>query len=216
MVYLSDYLQLLPSANASKPNFLAVLSAALQPLVDIQNSALDFDLDTAVGAQLDVIGRWAGQSRGIEVPITGVYFALDTAGVGFDEGVWLDPGASATGVTSLDDGTYRLILRIKIAANTWDGSLAGAQQVLAAVASSGTYLFVQDNFDMSITIGVSGTVPSALFVALIRQVFGWIRPAAVNIASVAVTSISGRAGFGFDTQNSYVAGFDTGAWTVDT
>lgn len=215
-VFLSDYLDLLPSENASKPKFLAVLAAVLQPLVDIQNVAPDFDIDTAVGAQLDAIGLWVGLTRRIDVPIADVYFAFDTPGIGFDEGVWFGPGASATGVTLLDDETYRLVLKIKMAANTWDGTLAGAQQVLSSIASSGTYLFVQDNFDMSITIGVSGKIPSALFVALIRQIFGWIRPAAVNIASVAVTATDGRAGFGFDSQNNFVAGFDTGAWSVDT
>lgn len=212
MTVLTDYLDLLPSANASKPNFRSVLAVVLQPLVDLQNNTPDFDIDTAMGDQLDAIGAWVGQSRNIGVPIVGVYFAFDTPSVGFDQGVWFGPGANPNGVTSLDDGTYRMILKIKIAANTWDGSLAGAQKVLAAVAGNGTYLFVQDNFDMSITIGVSGTVPSALFVALIRQVFNWIRPAVVNLASVSVTSVNNTAIFGFDTQNNYVAGFDAGAW----
>lgn len=212
MNQLDDYLQLLPSENASKPNFNAVLAAFLQPFVDAQNNAPTFDIDTAMGVQLDAIGLWVGQSRKVNVPIAGVYFSMDTTGVGFDQGVWFGPGSSATGVTSLDDETYRLILKIKVAANSWDGTLSGAQQVLSSVASSGTYLFIQDNFNMSITIGVSGKIPSALFVALIQQVFSWIRPAAVNIASVSTTGLSGTVLFGFDTQSNFVSGFDTGAW----
>lgn len=216
MSNLVDYLALLPSENASKPRFLAVLKAILQPLVDVQSAAADFDLDTAIGAQLDAVGLWVGQSRRVDVPIPGVYFSLDIARVGFDQGVWFGPGSSATGVTELDDETYRLVLKIKIGANTWDGSLGGAQRVLASAASAGTYLFVQDNFNMSITIGVSGIVPSALFTALIRQVFSWVRPETVNIASVSVTSVNSAPIFGFDTQNSYVSGFNTGAWAINS
>jgi hypothetical protein len=216
MALLTEYLDLVPSQNASKPNFVAVLTAALQPLVDAQNNAPYFDLDTAIGAQLDVIGKWVGLSRQVDVPISGVYFALDTPAVGFDQGVWFGPGASAAGVTSLDDGTYRILLRIKIAANSWDGTLAGANQVLAAIAGSGTFIFMQDNFNMSVTIGVAGVVPSALFVALIRQVAGFVRPATVNIASVAITSVVGAPLFGFDSVNSYISGFDVGAWGISS
>lgn len=212
MASTDDYLLLVPSANASKPNFRAVLTASIQPLVDGQNTRLDFDIDTAVGVQLDAVGLWVGQSRRVEVPITDVYFSMDIERNGFDQGVWFGPGANAAGVSLLDDETYRLILKIKIAANTWDGTLAGAQVVLSALRSNGTYLFMQDNFDMSITIGVAGIIPSALFVALITQVFSWIRPATVNIASVSVTSLSGAPLFGFDSNSNYVSGFDIGAW----
>jgi hypothetical protein len=212
---LSDYAGLLPSANASQPKFVAALSAALQPFVEVQNTLLgmpaDFDIDNALGPQLDAVGERVGLSRQVSVPIAGVYFSLDTSGVGLDQGVLRGPFDPAEGLTSLDDETYRLILKIKVKANSWDGSLAQAQQMLAAVASAGTNLFMQDMFDMSAIIGVSGTVPSKLFVSILKQMKDWLRPSAVNLSTVFVTSLSGTPILGLDMQNAYVSGLDTGA-----
>lgn len=214
---MNDYLTLVPPQNAAQPNFIAAVSAALQPLIDTQ-SALSgmlpgFDLDTAVGASLDVVGEWVGLSRRLATPVVGVYFAFDDALYGFDAGVWLGPGNSATGLTQLDDETYRLLLRLKIAANNWDGTLGGAQGIMNALSSANTYVFLQDNFDMSLTIGLSGVIPSALFVAILKQANAWLRPAAVKLAGVNVTSVSGGTVFGFDTNNVFIKGFDSGVWS---
>lgn len=212
---LSDYTDLLPSASSAQPNFVALLSAFLQPLVDVQNCMLgmpsDFDIDSAVGVQLDAVGERVGLPRKLAVPISGVYFALDEAGVGLDEGVLLGPFDPIDALTSLDDETYRLVMKIKARANNWNGSLEQAQQMLGAIQSIGTYIFMQDNFDMSALVGVSGKVPSKLFVSLLKQMKDWLRPGAVNITSVYVTSVSGSPIFGLDANNAYIGGLDVGA-----
>lgn len=217
-VTIDKYLSLLPSANASQPKFVAMLTAILQPLVDTQNRLAtmtdDFDIDSAVGKQLDAVGERVGLSRVLPVPITGVYFSLDTAGVGLDQGVIRGRFDPVDALASLDDETYRLIMRVKVRANNWDGSLAQAQDMLGALATTGTYLFIQDNFDMSVTIGVSGIVPSRLFVALLAQMKEWIRPSAVSLPAVIVTSVSGSPIFGIDVENNYIAGLDVGAVAV--
>lgn len=219
MATITDYLDLLPSANVTQPNFLATLTAALQPLVDAR-SVLEltpehYDIDSAIGAQLDVIGQWAGLSRKLSVPITDVYFSLDTDGLGLDEGVIFGPGNPIDGITSLDDETYRLLLKIKITSNSWDGTFEKVQDVLSAIADDGSYLFVQDNFDMSMLIGVSGIVPSKLFASLLRSVSAWFRPAAISISQVAVTSASGTPIFGLDINNAYIGGLDSGALAIN-
>lgn len=215
---LADYLALVPAPGASQPKFIAFLSAVLDGLVDVQNCMLGmpaaFDIDTAVGKQLDAVGERVGLSRKLAVPIGGVYFSLDTAGVGLDEGVIRGPFDPAEALTSLDDETYRLVLKLKVRANNWDGSLEQAQQMLAAIQTAGTYIFMQDKFDMSCIIGVSGKVPSKLFVSLLKQMKEWLRPAAVDLSTVFVTSVSGSPIFGLDIQNSYIGGLDTGAIAV--
>jgi hypothetical protein len=212
---IDDYLALLPSASRSQPKFVAFISTLLDGLVDVQNTVAGmpdaFDIDTAVGAQLDAVGVRVGLSRQLAVPLAGVYFSLDTAGVGLDQGVIRGPFDPADALTSLDDETYRLILKIKVRANNWNGSLEQAQSMLAAVETAGTHIFMQDNFDMSATLLVSGVVPSTLFVSLLKQMKDWIRPAAVDIPSVYVTSKSGSPLFGLDVQNSYIGGLDSGA-----
>jgi hypothetical protein len=180
---LSDYLGLLPSSSVEAPNFVAFVSAVLQAMVDTQNCVLSMpaalDIDAALGVQLDDVGARVGLSRQLSVPIAGVYFSFDTVGLGFDQGVIQGPNDPATGLVALDDETYLQFLRIKIAANSWNGSIADLQRVLnsVALASPGTLLFVQDKFDMSMVLGVAGNVPSTLFVSLLRTVYSWIRPA---------------------------------------
>lgn len=218
MTTSADYLALLPGASQDKPKFTALLSALLDGFADVQNTMVGmpgaFDIDTAVGPQLDAVGQRVGLSRKLATPIAGVYFSLDTAGLGLDQGVIRGPFDPTDALVSLDDGTYRLLLKLKIQANYWDGSLGQAQTMLAAIQSSGTYLFAQDNFDMSMLIGVSGIVPSTLFVSILKQMSTWIRPAGVSLPSVSVTSVSGNPIFGLDVQNNYVGGLDTGSVAV--
>ena len=146
MAQLTDYTDLVTSEHSDKPRFMATLSAVAQCFVDLQNGLIDipdeFDLDNAVGVQLDAVGLWVGISRKVNTPLAGVYFSFDTAGLGFDQGVWQGPFDPTTGVTSLDDDTYRLLLRAKIGANHWDGTLGTSAAILNAIfggsASSST------------------------------------------------------------------------------
>jgi hypothetical protein len=86
-----------------------------------------FDLDQAAGDQLDIIGLWVGVGRRVKTPPIGVYFSLDIVSVGFDQGVWQGPFDPSMGITLLDDDTYRLLIRAKIGANHWDGTLASTK-----------------------------------------------------------------------------------------
>lgn len=184
MSALEDYLTLVTSQHADKPNFIGMLTMALQPLVDSQN-VLDamvpaFDFSTASGDQLDTVGKWIGLSRTLSVPITDVYFSFDIAGVGFDSGIWFVAGDPAEGIAILDDTTYRQMLLAKIAANTWDGSLGDANAKLLA-AFPDAAIKLQDNFDMTETFILSGTPPSKLFSLLVGQKYIELKPAGVNV-----------------------------------
>jgi hypothetical protein len=218
MAQLSDYTDRITSEHADSPKFIATLSAVAQCFVDLQNMVLhipfDFDLDEAVGVQLDAVGEWVGRSRNVNTPLTGVYFSLDTAGLGFDQGVWKGPFDPDSGVASLDDETYRLLLRAKIGANSWDGTLGTSAAILNSIFDNGTYVFIQDNGDMSITYGIAGNVPSALFLALLRGGYIPLKPEAVHINGYYVTSNPGGPLFGFDVENNLISGFDVGAWGV--
>lgn len=141
MADLTDYSGLITSEHNQRPKFMAVVEALAQPMVDLQNvlgsMPGEFDLDSAVGAQLDAVGEWVGISRVVNTPLTGVYFSFDTAGLGFDQGVWKGPFDPDTGLTRLDDETYRLVLRAKIGANHWDGTLESSKAILNAIFSVG-------------------------------------------------------------------------------
>ena len=54
--------------------------------------------------------------------LVGVYFALDDVdGVGFDQGVWKGQFDPSDGMVTLDDETYRAVIKTKILANKFDG-----------------------------------------------------------------------------------------------
>lgn len=215
---VDEYLDRITSWHRGKPKFVATVRAVAQAMVDVSDVMADlpedFDLDRAIGVQLDVVGEWIGRSRFIETPIPGLYFSFDTEGRGFDEGIWKGPYDSDTGITRLDDDTYRLLLRAKILANQWDGTNETIKEALDTIFTDGsTYLSVIDNYDMSMTIGVSGKVPSILFLAILSQGYIPLKPEGVRV-NYLITSVNYAPLFGFDIENEYIGGFDKGAWGV--
>ena len=219
MAELDDYTALITSEHSDKPKFVAMIEMLSAPLVDLMNvlggmPAL-FDLDSAVGDQLDVDGEWIGIARQINTPLIGVYFSFDVDGLGFDQGVWKGPYDPDTGLVSLDDETYLMVLRAKIAANHWDSTPDSAGEILESLAPPGTFVFIQDNCDMSITICVAGKQPSALYAALLQKGFLSLKPEAVRV-NYAFSSLDGTPIFGFDVENQYVSGFDVGSWSAPT
>lgn len=131
-----DYVEHITSFHVGRPNFVATVAITVLPLADIQVGIAGipaaFDLDVAVGVQLDVVGQWIGRSRQIPVPIEGIYFSFDDANLerGFDRGVWKGPYSTGIALSLLDDDTYRRLLRAKILANNWDGTVSTLQAIL--------------------------------------------------------------------------------------
>ncbi|RQR87736.1 MULTISPECIES: DUF2612 domain-containing protein [unclassified Burkholderia] len=217
MSQVSDYTGLITSEHSSKPKFSAMVAAVAQCFVDqinvMQSIPAAFDLDLAIGTQLDAVGLWAGITRQVKTPLA-VYFSFDQDGLGFDQGNWQGPFDPSTGITSLDDTTFRTLIRAKIAANSWDGTIPSAAAAYANLfGNSGSYIFLQDNQDMTMIIGVSGEIPSALLVSLLTNGYLPLRPEGV-LAIYLVPSVNNTSLFGFDVSNQYVAGFDSGSWGI--
>ena len=209
------YLDLIPNWNREKPKFSATLTTLLDPLAGAQSFVahlpVDFDLDTAIGLQLDIVGEWVGRTRYVSIPIPNVWFSFDIEGVGFDQGTWKGPYDLDAGMTRLDDDHYRILLRAKIAANQWDGTLPTAKAVLDPVFGDGSHVFIQDHMDMSMTIGLSGKIPSAVTLALLAGGYIPLKPSGVRV-NYLVVSEDETAMFGFDMQSELIDGFDLGAW----
>ncbi|KAA9370919.1 DUF2612 domain-containing protein [Ochrobactrum quorumnocens] len=209
------YLDLIPNWNLEKPKFSATISALVEPLsggqVFVSHLPKDFDLDVAIGSQLDIVGEWVGRTRYVQTPIPNVWFSFDVEGVGFDQGTWRYVYDLDAGMTRLDDDHYRILLRAKIAANQWDGTIPGAKAVLDPVFGEGTHVFIQDHMDMSMTIGVSGQIPSAVTLALLAGGYIPLKPSGVRV-NYLVVSVNQTAMFGFDMDTELIAGFDVGSW----
>lgn len=220
MASYDDYLSLITSEHNQKPKYMAMLGLFATPLVDDQNLTASlpqkYDLDVAVGNQLDTVGRWIGLSRSLPVPISGVYFSWDAAGVGWDEGVWRSPFDPITGLTALDDETYRLFLKAKVGANHWDGTNAGWQTVMSYVfQGTGTVINYVDSQDMSMDVLITGILPSTLTLTLITQGYLSLKPAGVRINNYYVTSVPGAPIFAWDVMpGTGFGGWDVGAWAT--
>lgn len=133
---VQHYLDRITPEHADKPKFMAMIERVLQPFADAQAVLASipglYDLNDAVGVQLDRVGVRVGRSRDIAVPITNIWFSFSDPLRGFSQGIWKGPYSDQVSVNTLDDDIYRKLLRAKILANSWDGTIEGAQAALDA------------------------------------------------------------------------------------
>lgn len=133
-VPVSDYLALITSFHRGKPRFTATVAASVEPFSDVQAQletiAPAFDLDTAIGAQLDTVALFIGPGRTLRVPVRGIYGIFDDPTRGFDSAIWRGPYDTDTNVQSLSDEVFRRFLKACVLLNQWDGTLQPAQRAL--------------------------------------------------------------------------------------
>jgi hypothetical protein len=220
---LSEYLSLVPMWNASRPRFMNTLATLLQPLVDAQDMlaklTFDFDIDTAIGVQLDMVGQWVGRTRYIRRPITGVYFSFDLPeqNVGFDKGVWFGPFDTTDGVQRLDDDTYRMVLKLQAIANHWDGTVPSIADDLDRVFPG---VVIQDKGDvpaglMTMDVLIPSSLITSLMLNVLEQDFP-IKPSGVHVNFIETTVLTTPI-FAFDavlSDGGPLGGFDESSWGV--
>jgi hypothetical protein len=181
---LSYYLAMFTSQYKNSPRLLAWAAKAWQPIDDLTNCLAfitsGYDLDLAVGFQLDVCGQLIGQLRQVGFQPTG--------------------GVSPI----LDDATYRLLLYARRAQNNWDGKLNSLYPLWQTLFPSGR-LVINDNQNMTCTVILSGT-----FTSIIEDLItnGYIVPRPEGVLYTYV--YSELPIFGADLNNAYVAGADLG------
>jgi hypothetical protein len=143
-----DYTDLVTSEFQNSPDFLAVVNllangaGAAATLIDALPEY--FDLDAAVGAQLDVVGQWVGISRSaFQLALQFFGFSDDISALPFGEvsnpsigGVWYELGESIGGTAALPDAAYQLVLKAKIITNQYDGTLAELEDALTTLTGA--------------------------------------------------------------------------------
>jgi hypothetical protein len=244
MADLSDYLNLIPAPNNTQPKFMAWVSVLLQGLVDAANVADSlqtlFDLDTAVGDQLDKVGQWIGLTRYITEPLGNLFFSWDIPGLGWDQAQWSSPFAPRTAaIVALDDFHYRTLLKARVAANQWDGTIEGAYAAWADLFSSeGIQILIQNvapkvfppnplpgantSDGMHILLSLIGPPIDALTKALFSGGYLNMVPASVKVDAYVTQTVPGRPIFAFDVGPTVagdyfsppvnLGGWDIGCW----
>lgn len=214
---ITNYTSRITNYNSSHPNFMTTLAASLQPLVDVDGvvSSLpaDFDIDTAVGAQLDVVGQWVNLSRKVNVPIPNPWFSFGDISRGWGRGIWKQPYDTGTTAKNLDDDAYRRILKARIGANLWDGTTSEAYSVLVSFFEAGgqTKVIVDDKNQMQVIYALSRHIPDSVSLELFRGNYLPLSPAGVKTYHF-VSSVDNTPIFGFGLSNSKIAGWGGGSW----
>lgn len=160
---VEDYSGLITPWQSTKARFVATVQASVAPFCDTQAVVASlphaFDLDEAIGAQLDIVGQWVGRTRNVPTPVPNTLFSFDTVGLGFDQGYWSGPYDGTAGISQLPDDAYRRLLYAKVMANGWDGTATGTLSVLDAYFVDPTSLvFIDDR-----AIAIPYAPPSTLF-----------------------------------------------------
>lgn len=209
------YTSLITSEHKDKPKFMGVVEIRTKFFAHIQNvlsSMIEkFDVDTAVGDQLDKIGEWVGASRFIRSPLTGVYFEWSgSSSVGWSSGIWQGEFSPTSGLTSLPDDMYRVLIKAKIAANRWDGTIPNAYEIWETVFAN-NLVVIQDNQDMSIVVAIIGEVLDAVTQALLTGGYIPLKPEGVKVQYYAVP-VDTNPLFVWGSEGSGVAGWSEGSW----
>jgi len=181
------YLDLVTSEYKNSPKFTAWLTGFIQHITDsteiLNNMDTFFSIDTAIGAQLDILGVIIGVNRLVT----------------FQPSNGISP--------ILDDDTYRILLKSTILKNQWDG-LNSSVLSIWNILFSDTSIVIKDNQNMTENIFISGN-PSSIVRDLIVNGYIVPKPQGVRIYYYYTNH---TPFFGFDLSNNYVSGFDTGYW----
>lgn len=198
------YTNLITSEHNQKPNFMMLVGILTSGVGDVTNTIQSlipaFSLTTAVGAQLDIVGLWIGQSRIIpNVLVTG-FFGFSELASGdpdglqepFGEltnpsigGIWYNLGQQSSSTTVLSDVAYLTLLKAKITENQWDGTLSGMEEALLFI--TGVNCSIADPGDLNLTITVPLPI-TPLEQALLTSLDIIPRPAGVLISGITFTA----------------------------
>lgn len=189
-VDLNFYLDLVTSEHSTKPKYMAWLSVLLTPLIDAIKLNEDvkkaFDLNTAIGAQLNIIGKWLEQPRQVDFQPT--------------------DGSSSV----LNDNYYRTVLKTKVVKNQWKGTISNFYSFWNVLfKGQPLQIYLVDNQDMEPVAIIWSSSVDQMMQDLIANNYIVPKPAGLGLT---VRRIDSDTTFGF--FGTEFTGFDTGTfWT---
>jgi hypothetical protein len=180
------YINILTSEYRTTTQFNQWFTVVLNIATDISNClqfiTSAFDLDFAIGVQLDILGVLIGVKRTV-------------------------PFQPNNGISPvLDDDTYRILLKATIANNQWDGTQGSLYPIWKQLFPGGQITII-DNQNMTANIIMTGSL-SSIIQDLITNGMIVPRPQAVQYNYIFGT----LPFFGFGFNNLFIAGFGTGHW----
>ncbi len=205
----TNYTSLVTSEHKDKPNFMAVVKLLTQFSVDLQAPAsLDYTVDGDVDMLVDSSGGFGS--------LNSYPWALDidlATGSQLDKlgqliGVGRNQNLVGFGFTILSDADYQNLLRAKIRANQWDGTMGSLQTLLGQLFPGQNFTIrAVDNYNMTMSINLIGGTPTAIQTALMQSDLIIPRPEGVQLYNF--VGVTGPL-FGLDYETAYISGPDVG------
>lgn len=227
MSLTDEYTALLIKQYWEKPKAFAEieLNASTWDKVRALLASLDnaFDLDSAVGAQLNVLGRIVGIPREVPDVIAKTYFgfSINPNSLGFADkfdalrvgGPFFDRFSSPYTAQQLNDSDYRFFIRVKVALNWASGFVSSDERISiqdVILAAFDGRAYVVDNLNMTLTIYVSPVV-SLDRLRLIRQLNLLPKPQGVRYKVVVQAEPGATFGFSNNPEShGFADKFDSG------
>lgn len=186
----SFYLNLITSEYATKPKFKAWVDVLLTPFLDSINLndsiKKSFDLNTAVGVQLDTLGKILVQSRQMNFQPT--------------------DGSSPI----LNDYYYRMILKAKVIKNQWKGTITDFYTFWNVLfEGQPLQIYLIDNQEMKPAIVVWSSQVTPMVQDFLSHNLIVPKPAGLGLT---VRRVDNEGIFGF--YGTEFTGFDTGTFWV--
>jgi len=222
------YTDLLIIQYIDKPKARAMIAAYIEELLssgilfDIRDA---FNLETAIGVQLDIIGKYVDLTRFYSSSdLTDDYFGFADANniggvsaniIGFDDaaapdktGFFLDANEVISAALRLNDDAFRTLIKFRIVQNHSNHSVKSITDSIFAFFN--TDVFVKDNLNMTMTYLIGNYSNSLIRAAIQKEVLP--RPMGVRMEV-----IDGNSFFGFadaartDIISAYISGFNDAA-----
>ena len=186
MLLTLNYLNLITSEHRIQPRYMSMLEGVFDMFTEcgnqIDNISSMMNIDTAVGDQLTLVGKWLGQSRDISKETNGELGVIE------------------------DDELYRFLLQARMLQNNWDGTIEGVISIFKSLYEDSILTFV-DNQDMTCDIVVVSRMTPEQEI-LLKSNLILPKPNGVqyeyDLYQVPV--------FGWDRISDLIGGWDDGHW----
>lgn len=186
-------------------------------MIDVKNA---FDIDTAVGVQLDVLGKYIGMDRSYKGTLFDeLYFGFtdyfgyepplvtgfsDYADFSTKDGKFLGYEDVLSQNNLLEDEDYRLLLKLKIAQNNIDHSVASIDTALQEIFGASVYMV--DDYNMTMIYFVPEETTALILAAIDKDVL--LRPMGVGLKMLPNLTYFGMADYEF-TYPDDIEGFSS-------
>lgn len=187
-----DYTQTMLSQYANSPilnRLIANVTSAFDPSANLQNF-YDYywNIYTAEGVGLDILGRIVNVAREIQVPVSSKFTGFKDSLTPGDwqplgQAPWRSAYENVTNTYTLPDAAYRVLILVKAMANISDGSARSLNALVSTLFAGRGKAYVQDTGNMTMNYVFEFQLTNTEL-AIVSQSGAFPHPAGVAVSIV--------------------------------